>query len=591
MGRVIKSVGVVGLGMIGAGIVEVFARSGYAVVGVEKDDAALERGKAAVERSTQRAVEGSSKMTAEDRVALLGRVTYGVGLEPLKDCDYIIEAIPEDLELKKDLFQRLDQIVKEEAILSTTTSALSVTDIASATGHPRRVMGLHFFIPAPQKQFVEMVSTVMLDAEVLDTVKGLADSLGVSYVVAGDRAGFISNGLLMAYLNHAISFYENKYASREDIDAAMRYGCGMPMGPLATADLIGLDTVYSVLDTMYHESRDRLHAPMPILKQLISAGLLGRKTGRGFYTYEAPGSSKIVPDSETPQANMDGEGLRPIEKVGVIGNGTMAMGIVEVFVKAGYDTTFVARSQEKADASLAKMAKGFEKMIAKGRFTEEKRDAALALAHPTDNYDDLKDVDIVVEAIAEDLAVKKSTFEKLDAVCKPGCILATTTSSLPIIQIATVTSRPADVIGMHFFNPAQVMKLVEVVTTVATAADVNDTVRALCKKVGKVDVGCGDRSGFIVNALLFPYLNDAAKMLEAHYATADEIDAVMTGGCGYPMGPFALLDVVGLDVSLAIQKELYTEFRDRGFAPAPLMEHLVKAGYLGRKAGRGFRTY
>jgi 3-hydroxybutyryl-CoA dehydrogenase len=203
----------------------------------------------------------------------------------------------------------------------------------------------------------------------------------------------------------------------------------------------------------------------------------------------------------------------------------------------------------------------------------------------------LADVDLVVEAIAEDLAVKQDLFRDLDRICKPGAILATTTSSLPIIDCAKVTDRPQDVIGMHFFNPAQIMKLVEVVHTVSTSPDVTATVQDLCAKVGKVAVTCGDRSGFIVNALLFPYLNDAVRMLEANYASADDIDTAMKTGCGLPMGPFELLDVVGLDVSLAIERELYTEFREPGYAPAPLLEHLVTAGYLGRKSGRGFRTY
>jgi len=215
----------------------------------------------------------------------------------------------------------------------------------------------------------------------------------------------------------------------------------------------------------------------------------------------------------------------------------------------------------------------------------------LAKVSVSTSQDDLRDVDIVVEAIAEDLAIKTTLFENLDEICKPGAILATTTSSLPIIALAKATSRPQDVVGMHFFNPAPVMKLVEVVSTVATSADVAQTVRALCGEVGKVAVSCGDRAGFIVNALLFPYLNDAIKMLEAHYATADDIDTAMKQGCALPMGPFELLDVVGNDVSLAIQRELYLEFREPGFAPAPLLEHLVTAGYLGRKTGRGFRDY
>jgi len=160
-----------------------------------------------------------------------------------------------------------------------------------------------------------------------------------------------------------------------------------------------------------------------------------------------------------------------------------------------------------------------------------------------------------------------------------------------VVVCAAATSRPADVIGMHFFNPAAIMKLVEVVTTVSTDADVEATVLEVCNTIGKHAVRCGDRAGFIVNALLFPYLNDAVKMLEAHYATSEDIDSAMKVGCGYPMGPFELLDVVGLDVSLSIQKVLYLEFRERGFAPAPLLEHLVTAGRLGRKTGKGFREY
>ena len=162
---------------------------------------------------------------------------------------------------------------------------------------------------------------------------------------------------------------------------------------------------------------------------------------------------------------------------------------------------------------------------------------------------------------------------------------------LPVVDLAAATKFPQDVVGLHFFNPAQIMKLVEVVSTVATAEDVVATAVDVCRRLDKHPVTCGDRAGFIVNALLFPYLNDAVKMLEANYASADDIDTAMKTGCGYPMGPFELLDVVGLDVSLAIERTLYLEFREPGFAPAPRLEHLVTAGYLGRKSGRGFRSY
>ena len=262
-----------------------------------------------------------------------------------------------------------------------------------------------------------------------------------------------------------------------------------------------------------------------------------------------------------------------------------------MFAKAGYAVTYVARGEDKVAAVATSIERNLARAVEKGRMTTEEVDATVGRLTGSTSREDLAHVDLVLEAIAEDLEVKQDLFRDLDRICKPGAVLATTTSSLPIIDCAKVTSRPQDVIGMHFFNPAQLMKLVEVVHTVATGPEVIATVQDLCAKAGKVAVTCGDRSGFIVNALLFPYLNDAVKMLSANYASADDIDTAMKTGCGLPMGPFELLDVVGLDVSLAIQRELYLEFREPGFAPAPLLEHLVTAGYLGRKTGRGFRTH
>ncbi|MGN6132647.1 MAG: 3-hydroxyacyl-CoA dehydrogenase family protein, partial [Nocardioidaceae bacterium] len=457
--------------------------------------------------------------------------------------------------------------------------------------HPGRVVGIHFFNPAPVQQLVEVVRTVVTEPHVLEDVATLMRALGKSPVECGDKAGFIANTLLFGYLNHAVSMYEGHYASREDIDAAMRFGCGYPMGPLALLDLIGLDTAYEILDTMYKQGRDRLHAPRPILKQMVTAGMLGRKTGRGFYTYEAPDSPVVVDDALTPSKDDEPQLRREITRVGVVGTGTMATGIVEVIAKSGYDVVYVGRGEDKVAGVRASIEKSLEKAIQRGKLEESARADVLGRLTGTTRLDDLADVDIVVEAIAEDLNVKTALFENLDEICKPGAILATTTSSLPVISLARATSRPQDVIGMHFFNPAPIMKLVEVVSTVSTGDDVAETVRALCKKVGKVAVSCGDRAGFIVNALLFPYLNDAVKMLEAHYASADDIDTAMKDGCALPMGPFELLDVVGNDVSLAIERELYLEFREPGFAPAPLLEHLVTAGYLGRKTKRGFRDY
>ena len=591
MARDFSKVGVIGLGTMGAGIVEVFARNGIDVVAVEVDAAAVEHGRGVLQHSTDRAVS-RGKLTAEDQEALHSRVTFTSDMGDLADCQLVVEAVPEHLDLKKDIFAKLDSIVGPDAVLATNTSSLPVTEIAVATSNPKRVVGMHFFNPAPVLQFVEVVRTVVTEDEVFEDVKALAQRLGKQPVVVGDKAGFIANALLFGYLNHAVAMFESKYASREDIDAAMKLGCGYPMGPLALMDLIGLDTAYEILDTMYKQGRDRLHAPSPVIKQMVSAGLKGRKSGRGFYTYAEEGSSTVVPDHLTPKpAGESGIALRPVRRVGVVGSGTMATGIIEVFAKAGYDVVLVARAESKVAAVRAMVEKSLEKAVQRGKLTEGARDDALGHLTGTTSLEDLRDVDLVVEAVVEDLAVKRALFENLDEICKPGAILATTTSSLPVVECAAVTNRPQDVVGVHFFNPAQIMRLVEVVHTVSTADDVVATVQDLCAKVGKHPVTCGDRSGFIVNALLFPYLNDAVKMLQANYASADDIDTAMKTGCGLPMGPFELLDVVGLDVSLAIQRELYLEFREPGFAPAPLLEHLVTAGYLGRKTGRGFRTY
>ncbi|NGN92061.1 3-hydroxyacyl-CoA dehydrogenase family protein [Nocardioides sp. KC13] len=588
--RTIETVGVVGLGTMGAGIAEVFARNGFTVVGVERDEEGLERGKAHLAHSTGRAVK-RGKLSEEEQEALLGRISFATDATALKDVDMVVEAVVESLELKKSILATLDEIVAPETILATNTSSLSVTEISTASKHPGRVVGVHFFNPAPVQKFVEIVRTVVTEPDVLEDAREVVGKLGKSPVVCGDRAGFIANALLFGYLNHAVSMFEGHYATREDIDTAMRLGCGYPMGPLALLDLIGLDTSYEILDTMYRQGRDRLHAPAPILKQMVTAGMLGRKSGRGFYTYEAADSPVVVPDALTPSADATHELRRDIAKVGVVGTGTMASGIVEVFAKGGYDVTYVGRSPDKVAKVGERITKSLDKAIGRGKLDESEKPEILGRLTGTTALDDLADVDIVVEAIAEDLAIKTTLFENLDDICKPGAILATTTSSLPVIELARVTKRPADVVGMHFFNPAPVMKLVEVVSTVTTAEEVSETVRALCAKVGKSPVSCGDRAGFIVNALLFPYLNDAVKMLEAHYATADDIDTAMKLGCALPMGPFELLDVVGNDVSLAIERELYLEFREPGFAPAPLLEHLVTAGYLGRKTGKGFRDY
>ena len=466
---------------------------------------------------------------------------------------------------------------------------MSVTHLAAATKRPALVIGVHFFNPATVMGLIEVARTVVTDKQVLADVRDLAEQLGKSVVEVGDRAAFIVNALLFGYLNHALRMWESHYATRKDIDAAMRLGCGHPMGPLALLDLVGLDVAYAILDTLHQNNRDHLLAPAPILKQLVSAGFLGRKSGRGIYTYAAPDSSEVADPAGS--SGPPPELARPVHTIGVVGTGTMASGIIEVCAKSGYDVVFRARSEEKVAGVRRKVEGSLDKAVQRGKLSEDARAATLGRLTGTVELADLASCDLVIEAVVEDLDVKRELFAELDRVCKPGAVLATTTSSLPVIECAMATSRPEDVVGMHWFNPAPVMRLVEVISTVRTADDVVATVFSVCRQTVKHPVRCRDRAGFIVNALLFPYLNEAVRMIEAHYVTADDIDTAMTKGCGHPMGPFALMDVVGLDVTLAIQRTLSSEFREPGHEPAPLLEYLVRAGYLGRKTGRGFRDH
>jgi 3-hydroxybutyryl-CoA dehydrogenase len=582
----IKKVGVVGCGTMGSGICEVCARSGYEVVFSEVDEDAIAAGHDRIARSVERAVE-RSKMDREEADVLLARISSTTSLDGLRDCDLVFEAVPEKLELKKSLFARLDEVLGSEAILATNTSSLPVIDMAVATKRPHRVLGFHFFNPAQVMRLVELVHTVATDHSAIDSATEFARGLGKTPVPCRDRAGFIANLLLFPYLNAATRMYDQGYALREDIDAAMQLGCGHPMGPLALLDLIGLDSAYEICEALWRQFRDDQDAPPPLLKQYVAAGYLGRKTGRGLYRYAAPESSKII------DAVPEGVGVAAsdIKAVGIVGTGVMAAGIAEVVAKAGAEVVLKGRSEASIKRAKASIAQSLENAVAKGRIQQAEAERTLTNITTTLEFADLAESDLVIEAVTEDLAVKGSVFEGLDRSVKPDAILSTTTSSLPVVDLAATTERSDRVVGLHFFNPAPVMNLVEVVRTVATASDVEKRCIAWVRTLAKRPVRCRDRAGFIVNFLLFPYLNDAVVMHEEGYGAPADIDTAMKLGCGHPMGPFELMDIVGLDVTYAILESLHEEFRERRYAPAPLLEHMVRAGYLGRKVGRGFYDY
>ncbi len=280
-----------------------------------------------------------------------------------------------------------------------------------------------------------------------------------------------------------------------------------------------------------------------------------------------------------------------IQKVGVVGCGLMGSGIAQVCAASGFSTVVREVSQELLDKGLKNIDKNLNRLAEKGTITEAAKGEIRGRLKGTTSLDELKSCDLIIEAIIEQLPAKRELFSALDAICPPGAIFASNTSSLTITEIATATKRPQRFVGLHFFNPVPVMKLVEVVRTIATEPAVYDEVVAFGAKLGKTPVRAQDSTGFIVNRLLVPYLLDAIRALEEGVGSIEDIDNSMKLGCGYPMGPLTLLDFVGLDTTYYISQIMFEEFKEKRFAAPPLLKRMVLAGWNGRKAGRGFYDY
>jgi 3-hydroxybutyryl-CoA dehydrogenase len=280
-----------------------------------------------------------------------------------------------------------------------------------------------------------------------------------------------------------------------------------------------------------------------------------------------------------------------IKRVGIVGSGTMGSGIAEVACKNGYEVVLRSRSQEGADGMVKGLERSLGKQVDKGKLAESDRDAALNLVRGVTDLEELAECDLIIESVVEDLDVKKELFETLDRICTPSAILATNTSTLPVIEMAVATTRPEQVCGIHFFNPAPMMALVEVIRPLTASEETIGAARTFAESCGKTPVEVKDAAGFVVNALLFPYLNNAVRLLEGGVASKEDIDSAMKGGANMPMGPFALIDLVGLDVSVAILDALYAENPDPFLKPAQLLRRMLSAGRIGRKAGRGFYDY
>jgi len=280
-----------------------------------------------------------------------------------------------------------------------------------------------------------------------------------------------------------------------------------------------------------------------------------------------------------------------ISTVGIIGSGIMGAGLCEVAARSGFDVIVRSRTKQGAAGVVTGVTANLDRQVSKGKLEEAERDAVVGRITATDHLGRLAECDLVIESIIEDLATKRELFAELEQIVKPEGILATNTSTLPVVEMAVATQRPDRVCGIHFFNPAPVMKLVEVVRPLTASDDTIKTAMAFATACGKDAIEVTDRAGFVVNALLFPYLNNAVRMLENGTASREDIDTAMQGGCNFPMGPLALLDLVGLDTSLSILDALYAEFGDPNYAAVPMLRRMVAAGHLGRKTKQGFFQY
>jgi len=516
----IRTTGVVGLGTMGAGVVEVFARAGLDVVAVEVNDDLLTLGRGRLEQSLARAVE-RGKLDESERDAHLARVRFTTQRADLAATDLVVEAVPERLDIKAELFADLDAICPPSTILATNTSSLPVTRIAASTGRPDRVVGMHFFNPAPVMKLVEVVHTVLTDAAVVAAVRELAAWCGKTPVVVGDRAGFVANALLFGYLNDAARAAETGQASVADIDAAIVAACGLPMGPLTLLDMIVLDVSLDVLETMYDETRDQRYAPAPLLRRKVMAGQLGRKTGVGYYDYTAKPARSTLDDPALAAAEPRAHG----RVVAVVGGGKSAVAeafggipVVPIEDATGADVVMVDGGSLGGTAELASRVT----RVAKSR--------------------------------------------SVIAVCA--------TDEAPVGTVAVGTGRAADIVGVHV-PTAPRTRIVEIVATMRSAPDAVATAAAVARDAGLVAVVCRDRPGHVVESLVLPHLGDAVRMVDDRYASEADVDAAMTLGCGYADGPFAMLRAVGADRLRSALLHLAAATHRPSLTPASLLDELA----------------
>lgn len=532
------TVAVLGAGRAGAPLAAALAAAGANVVVIDHEVASARE-----------------RLIRADPAAAAVPVAAGTGVA--RGATVVVDALPERLDIKRAVLAAV-AAVAPDAVLATTALALPVAEVAAGTAYAGRACAVRWL--GPLGGAVELAGEP--GSEAVERVRPLltGSGLGTISCSSADVPG-VAAGLLMELLNRSAAMLDAGFATRADLDLAMRTGCGWSRGPLELLEEIGLPTVVDVLDALHARTGRPGHAAAPLLRRLATA----HGDRAGFPAGPAGDSGAGAADAPA------------IERVGVAGTGTMAIGIAGALVAAGLPTTIVGRSSKRASAARA---------AAVTLANDAGQPASEWLLTATSDVADLADCTLVVEAVVEDLDIKRKILRELDTACGGHTVLATTTSSLAVLDCATATARPTDVVGMHFFNPVASMPLVEIVASECTGPRALAVAERVAALTGRQVVRCADRAGFLVNRLLFPLLNDAVAAVSAGAATAAELDIVLRRAYGLPVGPFRLLDLVGADVALALQENLHREYGDPALAPAPAMHALLADGVLGRKAGR-----
>jgi 3-hydroxybutyryl-CoA dehydrogenase len=545
----IREVGVVGLGTMGAGIAEVFARAGLRVTAVEADPGALSRGISVLHDSLRRAV-ARGKMTGDEYAEIAGRVSPEPAMSSMAQVDLVIEVVPEQLAVKRQVIGELDRVLRPEAIIATNTSSLSVTAIAAASARPDRVIGMHFFNPAPVMRLVEVVTTVMTGAGTASAVTALAERIGKTPVQVADRAGFVANALLLPYLNHAARMLETRHASHDDIDLAVTRGIGLPMGPLALLDLIGLDTSLTILEILDREFGGTRYTPAPVLRRLVDAGRTGRKTGTGFYDY----ASQQGPAQPRPDLSRAPRAVTLIDPAGT------ASGNRGGDERPGWPAG--PRSERADELAILIAAAG----INVTRNPSAAADLAIVAIGPEGG---VLGPAIAAGRSADAIGVHLPAFGPAPGGPAPGG---------PVGGGPGWSSAPASARSTRSPGTGSAAALAELAPSPLTSPAAVAAARALIGRLGMRAVCSADRPGLIVSALLCAHLRDAVTMVADGYATPSDVDAAMTLGCGYPRGPMRLLADAGAASVAGVLSAMHSGYGDPAFAPPPLLRDNALSG-------------